>query len=80
MAAPTRARRRMGRFRLLNAAADTCRYARAEHGHAGVACPYCAETVRTRHTGSDTTREGGLLHAALIEHLAGDYDDVEMTR
>lgn len=73
-------RERIGRFRLLNIAADACRYIETHHSHAEVDCPRCGDTLRTRHTGADARREGGPLYRVLLDHLFHDCPAVEVAR
>ncbi|GAA1311439.1 hypothetical protein [Pseudonocardia xinjiangensis] len=80
MSAPTR--ERVGRFRILTAAADALRGTHHDSGVPTVACPRCATTVRTRHPlpTAEAAREGSALHSALLDHLFRDCPATEVAR
>ena len=74
-------RERVGRFRLLNTAANACRYIEIADGAAEVECPRCAETIRTYELHRPRlTEEGGPVWRALVDHLFHECPAVEVTR
>ena len=80
MNAPTR--QRVGRFRLLTAAADALRRIHHDDGAPVADCPRCGDTVRTRQPvrAADAAGEGSPLHAALLDHLFRDCPATEVAR